>query len=80
MVMVLINKHQVGVVNVINLSNVVNGVNGINAINVPSDQCDQCRFLEEETSEKCRGCGLPLCGPQCQGGPWHRLSSSNVEV
>jgi len=35
--------------------------------------CLEClRFLEEGTSEKCIGCGLPLCGPQCQGGPWHR--------
>ena len=31
------------------------------------------RLLDPATSVKCQGCGLPLCGDQCQGGPWHRL-------
>jgi len=35
--------------------------------------CLEClRHLEEATSQNCLGCGMPLCGDQCQGGPWHR--------
>ena len=81
MVMVLINKHQVGVVNVINLSNVVNVINMFSVISVIN-----AGFLRRRPAKSAEDVDCHFVDPNVRGDlgtgyphPMSRFSLRNIE-